>query len=262
MSPVLLIQQMCSMLFMHMQLFCLSSIWAHAWWFCWFCGYVWLSWYQPWRFHGALVQVQSPFPMIFTFYSQNWVLQYSLSSPCHLLFRCGWRVIVVLFLIVFICFQLRCLRDHDPPDSLNDLTCFTFNNLSSYNLHSMVATFSDSVKDIICPSIKPNLHNLYLVFWTIQWINLSLVWHCRKPIGILVSLYMRTCHLTFPLIRLFWWILGIGLVCKLLEGVYLACFYKTLAFMGYSSRYCSPQRLWGLAIRHSVCSTVSHGCFQ
>ena len=63
------------------------------------------------------------------------------------------------------------------PDSLKDFTCFTFNNLSSCNLHSMAAPFSESVKDIYLPwvalylvertSIKPNLHNLYLVFCTI-----------------------------------------------------------------------------------------------
>ena len=61
-----------------------------------------------------------------------------------------------------------------PPDSLKDLICFTFNNLSSCNLHSMAASFSESVKDIYLPwvalylvertSIEPNLHNLYLVF--------------------------------------------------------------------------------------------------
>ena len=31
-----------------------------------------------------------------------------------------------------------------PPNSLMDLTCFTFNNLSSCNLHSMAALFSVS----------------------------------------------------------------------------------------------------------------------
>ena len=61
-----------------------------------------------------------------------------------------------------------------PPDSLKGLICFTFNNLSSCNLHSMATLFSDSVKDIYLPwvtlylveraSIEPNLHNLYLDF--------------------------------------------------------------------------------------------------
>ena len=38
-----------------------------------------------------------------------------------------------------------------PPDSLKDLICFTFSNLSSNNLHSMATCFSDSVKDIYLP---------------------------------------------------------------------------------------------------------------
>ena len=56
-----------------------------------------------------------------------------------------------------------------PPDSLKDLICFIFNNLSSCNLHSMAASFSESMKDIYLPwvtlylvertSIEPNLHN-------------------------------------------------------------------------------------------------------
>ena len=61
-----------------------------------------------------------------------------------------------------------------PPDSLKDLICFTFHNLSSCSLRSVAAPFSESVKDIYLPwvalylieraSIKPNLHNLYLDF--------------------------------------------------------------------------------------------------
>lgn len=38
-----------------------------------------------------------------------------------------------------------------PPESLKDLTCFIFNRLSSCNLHSIAALFSDSVKDIFLP---------------------------------------------------------------------------------------------------------------
>ena len=34
-----------------------------------------------------------------------------------------------------------------PPDGLKNLICFTFNNLSSCNLSSMVEQFSDSVGD-------------------------------------------------------------------------------------------------------------------
>ena len=35
-----------------------------------------------------------------------------------------------------------------PPDDIKDLICFTFNNLSSCNLSSMVKQFSESVRDI------------------------------------------------------------------------------------------------------------------
>ena len=59
-----------------------------------------------------------------------------------------------------------------PPDGLRDLIYFTFNNLSSCNLPSMVEQFSESVEDIYLPwvavylveraSIEPNLHALYL----------------------------------------------------------------------------------------------------
>ena len=38
-----------------------------------------------------------------------------------------------------------------PPDGLKDLICFTFNNLSSCNLSSMVEQFSESVGDIYFP---------------------------------------------------------------------------------------------------------------
>ena len=38
-----------------------------------------------------------------------------------------------------------------PPDGLKDLSCFTFNNLSSCNLSSMVEQFSESVGDIYFP---------------------------------------------------------------------------------------------------------------
>ena len=61
-----------------------------------------------------------------------------------------------------------------PPDGLKNLICFTFNNLSSCNLSSMVEQFSDSVRDIYFPwvavylveraSTEPNLHTLYLLF--------------------------------------------------------------------------------------------------
>ena len=60
-----------------------------------------------------------------------------------------------------------------PPDGLKDLF-FTFNNLSSCNLSSMVEQLSESVGDIYLPwvavylveraSIEPNLHTLYLHF--------------------------------------------------------------------------------------------------
>ena len=71
-----------------------------------------------------------------------------------------------------------------PPDGLKDLICFTFNNLSSCNLSSMVehVQFSESVGDIYLPwvvvylveraSIEPNLHTVYLHFWTIWLIHL------------------------------------------------------------------------------------------
>ena len=68
-----------------------------------------------------------------------------------------------------------------PPDGLKDLF-FTFNNLSSYNLSSMVEQLSESVGDIYLPwvavylveqaYIEPNLHTLYLHFWTIWLIYL------------------------------------------------------------------------------------------
>ena len=60
-----------------------------------------------------------------------------------------------------------------PPVGLKDLF-FTFNNLSSCNLSSMVEQLSESVGDIYLPwvavylveraSIEPNLHTLYLHF--------------------------------------------------------------------------------------------------
>ena len=60
-----------------------------------------------------------------------------------------------------------------PPDGLKDLF-FTFNNLSSCNLSSMVEQLSESVGDICLPwvavylveraSIELNLHTLYLHF--------------------------------------------------------------------------------------------------
>ena len=60
------------------------------------------------------------------------------------------------------------------PDGLRDLIYFTFNNLSSCNLPSMVEQFSESVEDIYLPwvavylveraSIEPNFHALYLRF--------------------------------------------------------------------------------------------------
>ena len=69
-----------------------------------------------------------------------------------------------------------------PPDDIKDLICFTFNNLSSCNLSSMVKQFSESVGDIYLTwvavylveraSIEPNLHILYLHFWTIWLIHL------------------------------------------------------------------------------------------
>ena len=69
-----------------------------------------------------------------------------------------------------------------PPDGLKNLTCFTFNNLSSCNLSSMVEQFSESVGDIYLPwvavylvkgaSIEPNLHTLHLHFWIIWLIYL------------------------------------------------------------------------------------------
>ena len=62
----------------------------------------------------------------------------------------------------------------EPSESLKDVIHFTFNNLSSHNLYSMVAQFSESVGDILLPwvavylvertSIEPNLHTLYLDF--------------------------------------------------------------------------------------------------
>ena len=61
-----------------------------------------------------------------------------------------------------------------PPNGLKDLICFTFNNLSSCNLSSMVEQFSESVGDIYFlwvavylverAFIEPNLHTLYLLF--------------------------------------------------------------------------------------------------
>ena len=61
-----------------------------------------------------------------------------------------------------------------PPDNLKDLF-FTFNNLSSCNLSSMVGQFSELVGDIYLPwvavylveraYIEPNLHTLYLHFF-------------------------------------------------------------------------------------------------
>ena len=60
-----------------------------------------------------------------------------------------------------------------PPDGLKDLF-FTFNNLSSCNMSSMVEQLSESVGDIYLPwvavylveraSIELNLHTLYLHF--------------------------------------------------------------------------------------------------
>ena len=60
-----------------------------------------------------------------------------------------------------------------PPDNLKDLF-FTFNNLSSCNLSSMVEQLSESVGDIYLPwvavslvkqaYIEPNWHTLYLHF--------------------------------------------------------------------------------------------------
>ena len=80
-------------------------------------------------------------------HSDSQVLWYPHSSPCHILSHYGWRVIVVIF-IFFICRQLRFCEIVVPPDSLMDLTC---------NLHSMAASFSDSVKDIYLPWVALNL---------------------------------------------------------------------------------------------------------
>ena len=96
-----------------------------------------------------------------------------------------------------------------PPDSLKDLF-FTFNNLSSCNLSSVVEQLSESVKDIYLPwvavylveqaSIEPNLHTLYLHFWTIWLIHLLTLKESYRHI---VLLSMRTYRLTCLLTELF-----------------------------------------------------------
>ena len=123
------------------------------------------------------VQVQPLFPMIFTLLflpfpelsaaipsliSMQFPLPLWMDSHCCPLLYC------LHLLPAWMSVRLHVV----PPDSLKDLTCFTFNNLSSCNIHSMAASFSDSVMDIYLPwvaldlveqvSIKPNLHSLYL----------------------------------------------------------------------------------------------------
>ena len=80
-----------------------------------------------------------------------------------------------------------------PPDNLKDLF-FAFNNLSSCNLSSMVEQPSESVGDIYLPwvavylveqaYIEPNLHTLYLHFWTIWLIDLLTLEESYRRIGL------------------------------------------------------------------------------
>ena len=96
-----------------------------------------------------------------------------------------------------------------PPDNLKDLF-FTFNNLSSCNLSSMVEQLSESVGDIYFSRvavylveqayIEPNLHTLYLHFWTIWLIDLLTL---EEPYRLIVLLSLQTYHLTCLLTELF-----------------------------------------------------------
>ena len=135
----------------------------------------------------------------------------------------------------------------------------------------MAASFSDSVKDIYLPwmalhlvwqaSIEPNLHNLYLalgfsrIFWTIWWTHL---WHYRKPIVISNGLALHAVlSLTFfdkAILKN----LGHWLGLQTLGRVAVSVSTEVLPLWDIASCYCFPQRLWGLAIHHSVCSSF-HG---
>ena len=205
MYPVL-IQQICPTVLLCGTI-CLSSSWTYPWWLCWFCCYVWLYWYQPWRF----LQVQSPLSMIFTLlylpFPQSSIVKLSLISlPFSL----------PPWMESHYCPLLYCL--HPPPAQMS-VKLWSFMKawwtspvlplylvtLSSCNLHNIIIWvhhfwFSEgyiylpwvALYLIVKASIKPNLHNL-LLDWTIWWIHLWLVWHCRKPIDIL-SVSSIVCH--------------------------------------------------------------------
>ena len=95
-----------------------------------------------------------------------------------------------------------------PSDGLRDLIYFTFNNLSSCNLPSMVEQFSESVEDIYLPwvavylveraSIELNLHALYLRFLDHLADSSLYSLTLMESSDVLVLLSMQTCHLTSP----------------------------------------------------------------
>ena len=80
-----------------------------------------------------------------------------------------------------------------PPDNLKDLF-FTFNNLSSCNLSSMVEQLSESVRISICPGwlyiwwSKPTLIRICTpytyIFWTIWLIDLLTLEESYRRIGL------------------------------------------------------------------------------
>ena len=93
-----------------------------------------------------------------------------------------------------------------PPDNLKDLF-FTFNNLSSCNLSSMVEQLSESVGDIYFPWVAVYLVILSqictpytYIFWTIWLIDLLTL---EEFYRLIVLLSLQTYHLTCLLIELF-----------------------------------------------------------
>ena len=142
-----------------------------------------------------------------------------------------------------------------PPDSLMDLTCFTFNNLSSCILHSMALSLSNSIKDIFYPgwlslylveaaSSVPILHKFCLDFLD-YLVNSSLIdLTLQKTYKQHAYWSCFTCELAFDLSfdkvilkTLGHWhgllTFGIGIP---------SLFLMKFPFVGYSS-YCFPQML-------------------
>ena len=137
-----------------------------------------------------------------------------------------------------------------PPDNLKDLF-FSFNNLSSCNLSSMVEQLSESVGDIYFPwvavylvehaYIELNLHTLYLHFWTIWLIDLLTLEESYRHIGLAFTADL-SFNLSFDRVILKNLIV-IGWACRLVKGVPVSADAVPLSDIVITASCTGPQDL-------------------